>query len=444
MEEQWIADRAALRALLHVHADWTHAQFAHEIGRSVSWVKQWRRRLRAAAPDDPQVLWSRSRARHTPPPKTHPLVVERLLTLRDELPATLHRIPGPRTLQYYLAQDAEIAARGLTPPGSTHTIWQILRKYGRILPRVPRLTEPLERPAPLTAWQLDFKDASTVPADLAGKRQHVVEVLNTIDTGTSILLDAQVRSDFVAHTALEAVAQLVQHHGLPQQITFDRDPRFVGNVMLRDFPSAFVRFWLCLGVHVDICPPHRPDRNAFVERYHRTYQEECLRVYQPTTEEQVSTITTQFQRFYNEERPHQGLSCHNQPPRVAFPILPTLPPVPSDVDPDRWLTELHGRCYTRRVNVNGSVAVADAHYYVQKTLRGQYITLQLDASAREFVVYHQQHPIKRLPIKGLVGQRMSFTHWIEQLTQDARRAQGRRWHAQRRGQAGTSPADMMS
>lgn len=44
---------------------------------------------------------------------------------------------------------------------------------------------------PLTAWQLDFKDASTVPPDPDGKRQQVVEVLNTVDTGTSILLNAQ-------------------------------------------------------------------------------------------------------------------------------------------------------------------------------------------------------------------------------------------------------------
>lgn len=301
----------------------------------------------------------------------------------------------------------------------------------------------MDRPPPLTAWQLDFKDASTVPADPAGKRQHVVEVLNTVDTGTSILLNAQVRSDFVSETALEAVAQLVQDHGLPQQVTFDRDPRFVGSSRERDFPSAFLRFWLCLGVEVDVCPPHRPDRNAFVERYHRTYQEECLRVYQPTTEEQVRTITRHFQHFYNEERPHQGLSCRNQPPRTAFPVLPTLPAVPTEVDPDQWLTAFHGRCYPRRIDANGSVVVADVHYYIRQALRGQYITLQIDAPTREFVVYLQNQEIKRVPIKGLIGQRVAFTHWVEELSRNARRERSRRWYAQRRGHAGTSPADTM-
>jgi hypothetical protein len=211
----------------------------------------------------------------------------------------------------------------------------------------------------------------------------------------------------------------------------------------RDFPSAFVRFWLCLGVQVDVCLPHHPQQNGFVERYHRTFQEECLRVYQPTTEEQVRTITRHFQDFYNQERPHQGVSCRNQPPRVAFPVLPTLPAVPSEVDPDRWLTALDGRCYTRRVDANGSITLAATHYYIRQTLRGQYVTLQIDAEARAFVVYLQNQEIKRLSIKGLVGQRIAFLDWIAQLRQEARRDERRRWHQRHQAQAGTSPADTM-
>jgi hypothetical protein len=44
---------------------------------------------------------------------------------------------------------------------------------------------------PLEEVQIDFKDASTVPADPEGKQQHVVEVLNFVDADTSILLSAQ-------------------------------------------------------------------------------------------------------------------------------------------------------------------------------------------------------------------------------------------------------------
>jgi len=87
------------------------------------------------------------------------------------------------------------------------------------------LTEPLERSTPMQHWQLDFKDASTVPSDPHGKKQHVVETLNSIDQGTSVLGDHHVRSDFSAETAEALVAQTFAEHGLPTSITLDRDTR---------------------------------------------------------------------------------------------------------------------------------------------------------------------------------------------------------------------------
>jgi hypothetical protein len=36
-----------------------------------------------------------------------------------------------------------------------------------------------------------------------------------------------------------------------------------------------------LGVGVRLCDPHHPAQNGFVERYHRTYQQECLAVDRP-------------------------------------------------------------------------------------------------------------------------------------------------------------------
>jgi len=70
---------------------------------------------------------------------------------------------------------------------------------------------------------LDFKDASSVPSDPHGKKQHVVEILNIIDQGTSVLVAHHIRTDFSAETALEAVAQTFAEHGLPSSITLDRD-----------------------------------------------------------------------------------------------------------------------------------------------------------------------------------------------------------------------------
>lgn len=176
-----------------------------------------------------------------------------------------------------------------------------------------------------------------MPANPDGKRQHMVEVLNTVDEGTSVLVEAQVGADFHAETTVGAVAELFARYGLPEAVRMDRDVRFVSSPAGCDFPSALVRFCQGLGVGVLLCDPRHPQQNGFVERYHRTFQEECLAVQRPLTLQQVREVTAQFEQHYNYERPHHGRSCGNRPPRVAFPTLPELPAVPDLVDPDRWL-----------------------------------------------------------------------------------------------------------
>ena len=100
-------------------------------------------------------------------------MIDRLLEIRSSPPAPINRIPGPKTIRYYLEQDPELRAQGLRTPRSTRTIWQLLRQYGRIADR-QRDHQPVPRPAPMQVWQLDFKDVSSVPADPEGKQKHVV------------------------------------------------------------------------------------------------------------------------------------------------------------------------------------------------------------------------------------------------------------------------------
>jgi hypothetical protein len=56
------------------------------------------------------------------------------------------------------------------------------------------------------------KDGGSVSPEQSsqGKRQHVVEVCNFVDAGTSIALLAQAREDFHEHTALEAVVTFLR------------------------------------------------------------------------------------------------------------------------------------------------------------------------------------------------------------------------------------------
>ncbi len=426
MALSYYADRANLYRLHQLHPHWTQHHLADALGRSQEWVKKWLKRLReeldAKVPLE-QVLQGHSRARTHPPLSTHPLVVQRILALRDEPPEGLRRTAGPEALLYYLPRDEDAQRLQLPLPRSSSTIYRILKQHDRIATRQKPVHQPLERPAPMSSWQIDFKDVSSVPADPEGKRQHVVETLNVLDTGTSVLLDAQVRQDYTAETALAALAQTLQSHGLPLFITMDHDPRWVGSPQGSDFPSALLRFCACLGIQMQVTDPHQPQQNAFVERYHRTYSQECLQVERPASLEDTRTVTASFVEHYNTQRPNQALSCGNQPPRTAFPTLPRLPDLPQIIDPDAWLSTLDGLHLERKVNRHGMVSIDLKSYYVSSQLVGHRVVLHLDAQAQCFHVLHEQQLIKSLPIKGLVGMLLTFEQFLLHMCRQARAQQ---------------------
>ena len=419
MEAEWIAKRATLRWLLRTHPEWTQREYAAFLHCSIGWVKKWKKRLKEAPPEDLSVLHARSRARRTPFPAPDPAVVERIVQIRQAPPENLQRVPGSRTILYYLHRDPELQAQGLPLPRSPRTIWKILRKEGLILDPSEAHHKPLARREPLEEVQMDFKDVTTVPPAPDGKQQHMVETCNFVDAGTSILLQAQVRDDFRAETALDTVVQFLQGYGLPRLLTFDRDPRWVGAQSNRDFPSALRRFLLCLGIEPNVCPPQQPQKNAFVERYHRNYKYECILVHRPSTLQEAMEVTKHYQEHYNWQRPHQGRSCQNVPPRLAFPHLPSLPALPREVDPDRWLQGLQGRAYARHVSSDGCVTVDERPYYIGLEHKGKTVALLVDAVNRSFEVWEGTRLIKRLPIKGLQGAPMELSRFIAWMREQA-------------------------
>lgn len=419
MESKWIVARSQLRMLNQQHPNWPKRRFAEELGYSLSWVKKWLKRFTAAEPNDETVLFSWSRA----PCKQQKLVQEqverKILEIRDQPPDNLARVPGPVAILYYLHRDEEMKASGAYLPRSTSTIWSVLDRNQRIYRKRRPRPEPEERPEPLSHVQIDFKSVSTVPADPAGKQQHVVETFNMVDKGTSILLTATPRDDYNAETVITAMVDSLMVNGLPEVVTFDRDPRFVGSWTAKEFPSPFMRFLMCLGIRVNVCPPQRPDRNAFVERYHLNYDRECLNVQRPTNLAKTVACTATYQHHYNWERPNQAITCANRPPRIAFPDLPKRPALPTTVDPDSWLNLLHGRSFRRRISGNGSIQIGQQRYYISRQLKGLSVLLKVDAEQKRLVVLQDSKPLKQVPLKGLYNSLMLFEDYLPLIQKEA-------------------------
>jgi len=257
----------------------------------------------------------------------------------------------------FLHQDPEALALGVPLPRSTRTIWKVLRAHGRIASELPPHHQPLVPPAPLAELQADFTDIGSIAAEPGGKRQHAVEACFFEEVGSRRVPYLEINADLHAETALAAVIACLRRTGLIGKLTIDRDPRWVGSPSGRDFPSALIRFLLCLGITPSVCPPRRPDLRGYVERLIKTYQTECVLVEHPDTEEAAREVTEAFLRHSHAQRPQQGRGLGNRPPLVAFPTLPTRPPLPERVDPDRWLASIHGQAFVRTVQSNGSVVV---------------------------------------------------------------------------------------
>ena len=207
MEEQWIVDRGQLRDLLLDQPHLCYRELAQIVGRSLSWVKKWVPRLRQF-PNDDCVLERQTSPRTYTRPSRNPLVVRKILDIRDHPPDGLRRVPGPKAILYFLHKDQDLQAAGVPIPRSTRAIWQVLVDHQRIVRPVRYQHTPLPLAAPMQHWQCDFKAATTAKPPDSRKRSHQVEILNVIDTGTSIALDSLVRTDFNAETAILSLANM--------------------------------------------------------------------------------------------------------------------------------------------------------------------------------------------------------------------------------------------
>ena len=100
--------------------------------------------------------------------------------------------------------------------------------------------------------------------------------------------------------------QLRETRGLPEAICCDNGPELIG--------EPFVEWCDTHGVEIRYIQPGKPDQNAFIERFNRSYREEVLNAHIFETLDQVRSVTRDWMRSYNEERPHESLG--DVPPAV--------------------------------------------------------------------------------------------------------------------------------
>jgi len=421
-ETQRIYDRIGLAKLMQANPSGSIRQYAAELNKSPKWVRTWRRRILADPKPTLETFRSHSRAPKSRTRET-PLAVQKIISdLRLSLSEKYHRRAGSRVILRELnKQRLELEQAGHFVPKSKTTIDQILDLWGHIDRPKRYQREPLERPAPMTVWEIDF-------GQIRLNEFEILEFFIVVDAGTSRVVYVEGCDGYHAESALEAVARLFIIHGLPRSLRLDRDPRFVGSWTGDSYPSALVRFLRVLGVEPLICPPRQPWKKPYVERTIKTLKNEWLSRFAPDNLADALDVLDGFQHYHNVERPHFGSACNGLTPREAFPTLPTLPKVPETVDPDAWLSAYHGKVYRRRVTANGSLQIDKHNYHIGIHRHGQRLLVHLDAHNQQFVFTRDGELVMHKPIQGLQQGDMSFQDYLRLMKQEARSIeQHRRW-----------------
>jgi putative transposase len=75
-------------------------------------------------------------------------------------------------------------------------------------------------------------------------------------------------------------------------------------------------------IEVKFVEPGKPDQNAYIERFNRSYRNEVLDAYVFDSIDEVRQITNIWLREYNEERAHDSLG---RVPPLTFMPRPILP-----------------------------------------------------------------------------------------------------------------------
>ncbi len=174
----------------------------------------------------------------------------------------------------------------------------------RTVRRVPRrLRQPLEAPAVLNqTWALDFVTDTLYD----GRR---IRALTIIDEGNREGLDIAVGISLPSRRVVRVLADLVTVHGSPAAVRVDNGPEFLA--------QPFVDWAAAHRVAIHYIQPGKPDQNAFIERFNRSYRTEVLNAHLFDSTADLQALTDAWLRTYNHERPHDSLG--RKPPLTFLP-----------------------------------------------------------------------------------------------------------------------------
>jgi putative transposase len=165
---------------------------------------------------------------------------------------------------------------------------------------ITRERQPLLTSSQLNqVWALDFMRDTLYDG-------RPFRTLNVIDEGNREALRIECGTSIPSTRVVRVMDQLVQVYGRPQAIRLDNGPELTAD--------AFVDWASKHGVKLLFIQPGKPNQNAFIERFNRSFREEVLNAWLFNAVSEVQAAADDWLADYNEFRPHDSLG--SVPPAV--------------------------------------------------------------------------------------------------------------------------------
>jgi putative transposase len=113
-------------------------------------------------------------------------------------------------------------------------------------------------------------------------------------------LAIEVETSLPAERVIRVLEQVVAWRGRPQAIRLDNGPELIA--------EHFMTWCAERGIELRYIQPGKPDQNAFIARFNRTYRTEVLNAYVFESLDQVREISAEWLQSDHDERPHEALA----------------------------------------------------------------------------------------------------------------------------------------
>lgn len=311
------------------------SEVARDYGVSRRWVQKLVARYDA---EGEAAFTARSRRPHQSPQRVSVAVEDEIVEFRKWL-TEFGVDAGAATIAVHLEE------RNGTAP-AVSTIWRVLSRRGFVTP------QPKKRPRsscvrfvadqPNERWQADVTHWPLANG-------FDVEILNTIDDHSRLLVASDARTVFKAADVVTTFRHAINDYGPPASVLTDNGAIFTG--AYRGHGRVALEIELAaLHIRFRHSRPYHPQTCGKVERFHQTLKKWLAKQVAAETVTELQAQLDTFTDYYNTRRPHRALN--RKTPAVAFAARPKA--APSQTGPT---IADHYRVRHDTIDTNGTITI---------------------------------------------------------------------------------------